>query len=119
MWEASTPFVIARHFLAKLKCEDSPAYTVCAGLMFVTFFLSRNVWGVYASYVFVVASEQELRNPRPGGFAPIMIHLFRVANVALNCLNVMWFSKMARKLVGLVKGSKRAGKGEQANGKVE
>jgi hypothetical protein len=119
LWEASTPFVIARHFLAKLKCEDSPAYTAVAGLMFITFFLSRNVWGVYASYVFVVASQQELRNPRPGGFAPVMIHLFRVANVVLNGLNVMWFTKMLRKIIGLVKGSKRADTAEKANGKAE
>jgi hypothetical protein len=176
VWEFSTPFVIVRHAMFKLKAEDTRAYLINAGFMMVgrrrrppggqlpparciiavsgplavqaaagarlegrsacrplggagrrptaraagraawgegvtsaprpaalhaqvSFFLSRNVWGVYASYVFWQAGAQELRSPRPGGFHPTMIYMFRTANMALNCLNIMWFGKMVTKAV--------------------
>lgn len=48
------------------------------------------------SYVFWVATQRELENPRPDGFQAPYIHFFRLANICLTCLNGFWFSKMAR-----------------------
>ncbi len=70
----------------------------------LSFFLSRNVWGVYVSYVFWQAGAQELASPRPGGFHPTMIHAFRAANAALNGLNVLWFYKMVKKALKVAGG---------------
>jgi hypothetical protein len=42
-------------------------------------------------------TEVELQHPRPNGFPVSGIWGYRVANVALNMLNYLWFYKMASK----------------------
>jgi hypothetical protein len=56
-----------------------------------------------------VVTQEELAHPRPGGFSPSGIWAYRVANVALNALNYLWFYKMASKAVRLLAAPKAAG----------
>ena len=70
------------------------------------------------SYVFWVATDKELAEPRPGGFEAPFIYFFRLANVVLTGLNCVWFSKMARGALQLLlrKGSKSQGDLTSGNG---
>jgi hypothetical protein len=95
LWEASTPCVYIRWVLYKLKKTDSTAYVVNGIAMLLTFFLTRNVFGLAMSVDFFRVSSKELRHPTYGGISPSLLWGYRIANVLLNGLNAFWVSKMA------------------------
>jgi len=104
MWEMSTPFVNIRWLLSAMGRSDSTLYVANGLAMVAVFFCCRNLWGTFCSYLFFKATQVELDHPRPGGsFSPAGIWGYRIANVSLNALNALWFSKMAGKAVKLVK----------------
>mmetsp|Transcript_23712 Transcript_23712/g.59786 ORF Transcript_23712/g.59786 Transcript_23712/m.59786 type:complete len:275 (-) Transcript_23712:135-959(-) len=105
-WEMSTPFVHLRWFLYTMGLKDSKLY-MCNGLcMVASFFLARNVLGLYMSYVYWETSGQQLENPRPGGVPAPVIWLFRIANVLLNALNLFWLHKMLAKALSFLSSPK-------------
>jgi hypothetical protein len=104
MWEMSTPFVNVRWLLSAMGRADSRLYVANGLAMVGMFFLCRNVWGTWCSYLFFRATQSELDHPRPGGFSPAGIWGYRIANVSLNALNFVWFSKMAGKAAKLLRG---------------
>ena len=104
MWEISTPFVNVRWLLHTMGLAHTQLYVANGLAMVAAFFCCRNVWGIYCSVRFFGATQAELDNPRPGGFSPGGIWGYRVANVSLNALNVVWFYKMATKAAKLLSG---------------
>lgn len=114
MWELSTPFVNVRWFLHASGRSAGRLYLANGLAMVAVFFCCRNVWGTWCSVRFFQATQAELDAPRPGGFSAGGIWGYRIANVSLNALNAVWFSKMATKAAALVKGG---GKGSKAAGK--
>lgn len=109
MWELSTPFVHIRWWLSATGRGDSTLYVANGLTMMAVFFLCRNVWGTWCSYLFFLATQRELDAPR-GSFSPAGIWGYRVANVSLNALNWFWFSKMASRASRLLLGGKRGKK---------
>lgn len=64
--------------------------------MVLSFFWARNVMGAFMLVNFFQTTEKELQSPKGGVnvMGPPMIWTYRVACVALTCLNAMWFYKM-------------------------
>jgi hypothetical protein len=117
MWELSTPFVHVRYLMHATGRSGSPLYIANGLTMVLVFFCCRNLWGVWCSYQFFRATQAELDAPREGGFSPAGIWGYRIANVSLNALNALWFSKMATKAAQLLLGKGgKGGKGGAAAG---
>jgi hypothetical protein len=84
------------HIVKQILCAGSKIY-VCNGLaMVLSFFWARNVMGAFMLVNFFQTTEKELQDPKRSGnvMGPRMIWTYRVACVALTCLNAMWFYKM-------------------------
>jgi len=96
LWELSTPFVYIRWFLYNLNMAGSRLYVGNGLAMLLSFFWARNVMGAFMLVNFFRTTEKELQSPKSGGsvMGPPMIWTYRVACVALTCLNAMWFVKM-------------------------
>lgn len=106
-WEMSTPFVHLRWFMYEMGLKESKVYMVNGLCMVASFFLARNVLGLYMSYIYWDTSEQQLTNPRPGGVPVPVMWFFRVANVLLNLLNAYWFYKMLSKALSFLSAPKK------------
>mmetsp|Transcript_26230 Transcript_26230/g.73572 ORF Transcript_26230/g.73572 Transcript_26230/m.73572 type:complete len:285 (-) Transcript_26230:1646-2500(-) len=109
IWEASSPFVHLRWFLYEMGLKDSKPYFYNGLAMILSFFLARNVLGLYSSYVFWTVTEEELRNPQPKGFPVSVIMVFRVANICLTLLNAYWLSLMVSKALKVITAKKDKG----------
>jgi len=104
LWECSTPFVYVRWFLYKMDKERSKLYLYNGLTMVVTFFLCRNVFGTVMSIDYWRTTAEELSHPHPNGLPFAVIWLYRICNVALNALNLYWFSLMARGALRVLQG---------------
>ena len=91
LFEASTPFVNVNWFASRLPAGTVSDTVVAVNgiLLIVVFFLVRIVWGFYA--VILVARDMYAVLGHGSLFFPFAILLL---NVALDFLNVYWFSKM-------------------------
>jgi TLC domain len=108
IWEVSTSFVHLRWLMFKLNMADSRLYLVNAFFMIVTFFVSRNVWGVYATYLFWIDTGEEMAHPGISGIPASVLWGYRVCNFALMGLNFWWFWRMISKAVAVVIMGKKA-----------
>lgn len=120
IWETSTAFVHARWALYHGGMADTRLYLANGLALLATFFAARNVFGLFCSVAFFRDTAEELALAAKGqsDFAPAAIYCYRVANVALNALNALWVSKIAKGAVALVFG-KKAGKKKVGDRKVE
>ncbi|CAL8472096.1 g11638 [Coccomyxa elongata] len=107
MWEVSTPFVYMRWFLFTLGKSQTKAYIINGLLMVFTFFVFRNIMGVAMSINFWHVSGKELAHPT-SDLLPAVLWMYRLSCVSLNCLNAMWFYKMAKGAVKVLSGPKGA-----------
>lgn len=108
LWEASTPFVYLRWALSAAgeKGKKSRAYTFCGLAMVLTFFVARILFGLRFAAEFWGSCLAEMRSPldlgpshSSGGsknksIPALVLALCLAANVAMNSLNLFWFSKM-------------------------
>jgi hypothetical protein len=110
-WELSTVFVHVRWFLYQSGRADTQLYLINGALLAATFFLARNVGGALLSLAFFRDTAEELRLAALGrsDFAPAAMWAYRVANVALNALNAVWFYKIASKAGAMIFAGKKAG----------
>jgi hypothetical protein len=109
-WELSTVFVHVRWFLYQSGRADTQLYLINGALLALTFFLARNVGGALLSLAFFRDTAEELRLAAQGrsDFAPSAMWTYRVANVALNALNAVWFYKIASKAGAMILRGKKA-----------
>ncbi|QOU18981.1 TDA4 [Brettanomyces bruxellensis] len=93
IFELSTPFVNLFWFFTRGPKDliNEKAFMINGAFLIITFFLTRCVWGVYASckaFKMCLTVKDQL----PAIFIPLVFGL----NVGFNCLNFFWFSKMAK-----------------------
>lgn len=106
IWETSTAFVHARWALYHGGMAETRLYLANGLALLATFFSARNVFGLFCSVAFFRDTAEELALAAKGqsDFAPAAIYCYRAANVALNALNALWVSKIAKGAVALVFG---------------
>jgi len=106
IWETSTAFVHARWALYHGGMAETRLYLANGLALLATFFSARNVFGLFCSVAFFRDTAEELALGAKGqsDFAPAAIYCYRAANVALNALNALWVSKIAKGAVVLVFG---------------
>jgi hypothetical protein len=91
LYELSTPFLNAAWLLSRGGCQQKWLVTLCGGLLIVSFFLVRLVFGPY--FVFFV--WRDLIFPEPYmTVLPVAKYFYTVASAVLTLLNVFWFYKI-------------------------
>lgn len=98
--------LLCRWFLSKLNMSDTKLYVANGLAMLVSFFMARNVMGLYMLIEFFQTSGAELRTPRVAGPAmpAFMLWVYRSACLTLTGLNAHWFSKMLHGAVKVLGG---------------
>uniref|UniRef100_A0A7S0S185 TLC domain-containing protein n=1 Tax=Chlamydomonas leiostraca TaxID=1034604 RepID=A0A7S0S185_9CHLO len=102
LWELSSYFLHFRWFM--FKHNTSKRLQLYNGLALIaSYLLCRLVWGFYLSYLFVQDSKSL-------DLAPAYLYMMWGANVALNSLNVFWFSLIIKKAIDTLSGRHSFGK---------
>lgn len=104
-----------RWFLYNFNFAGSRLYIANGLAMLGVFFCARNLLGLFMLISFFRASGNELSNFKATkeAMSPIMLWVYRIACVALTCLNAMWFYKMLLGAIRVVAKSKNASTVEQ------
>ncbi|RKO84249.1 TRAM/LAG1/CLN8 homology domain-containing protein, partial [Blyttiomyces helicus] len=107
MFELSTPFLNIHWFCDKTGRTGSTLQLINGIVLLVVFFFARICLGFYNSadfYVNVYRRRAEIPTE--------LIVTYSIANLLLNGLNVMWFSKMLTSVVSRFRKPGRKGKGK-------
>ncbi|ODQ67578.1 DUF887-domain-containing protein [Nadsonia fulvescens var. elongata DSM 6958] len=108
LFELSTPFVNNHWFFGHIPNNVPEIFKIINGIcLLVTFFSARIVWGFYQVYqiTFQIFTNQALE-----GFPLWLPITMLVANFALDCLNVIWFTKMIKLVHNKVTGGQKSEK---------
>lgn len=101
-FEASTLFLNIHWWLDKIDMTGSLLQTINGGILLLTFFLVRGVWGWYMAYdVF----SNLWRHRHQVSQTLSLMYLF--SNMSLNLLNIYWFSQMTKALRKRMGGNKK------------
>lgn len=105
MFEASTPFVNVHWFSSHLPEGSIPEIVKIVNglLLMLVFFCARILWGWYWAILFAFDTLGD-KSGKVSMFIPWSIFL---CNMALNVLNVYWFSKMVDALLKKIRASKK------------
>ena len=93
LYELSTPFLNVHWMLDKLGKTGSDLQLHNGIALMTSFFGCRLVWGTYQTWLL---TNDMLAAYRAGPVPKVLFGTYLVANTALACLNVLWFSKMVK-----------------------
>lgn len=99
LYEVSTIFLNIGYFLKSVYeyPSNSPLMMLVNILFALAFLLCRLVYGTYESYFFFLDMRELIRVQGGLSLHPI---LFGLINILLGCLNIFWFSKIVKMIVG-------------------
>ncbi|KAL7410663.1 DUF887-domain-containing protein [Mrakia frigida] len=102
MWELSTPLLNLHWFLEKTNRSGSPLMILNALLLMAVFFSVRIVYGLYMSYNFFEALLSQWDE------IPLVMHVvYMSGNIALNGLNLFWFTQMVKGMARRLRGERK------------
>lgn len=94
LFEISTPFLNIMQLLRQLRYKGT-FYFIIQCAFFLTFVLTRIIYGSYISYYFWLESLDLLYSGEQHSTFVVLYYCF--ANIALNSINVFWMTTMIKK----------------------